>query len=123
MINSYTKDKILMPPKNGKKYTTYHVLSLMLIYHLKQIISMNDIQALFKPILKDISIAEDDVILLENIYSIFLKMKNIELDNYCDICESKVHIIKGEINKLEASEVDKNIAEKFLIILSLVAQA
>ena len=123
MINSYTKDGILMPPKNGKKYTTYHVISLLLIYHLKQILSISDIQTLFEPILNDISTADDDTIPLDVIYSIFLKMKNIELTNYCDICGDKIDLIKNEINKLDAPDQDKDIAEKFLIIVSLVAQA
>ena len=123
MINSYTKDGILMPPKNGKKYTTYHVISLLLIYHLKQILSISDIQTLFKSVLNDITTADDDTIPLDVIYSIFLKMKNIELTNYCDICGDKIDLIKNEINKLDAPDQDKDIAEKFLIIVSLVAQA
>lgn len=123
MINSYTKDGILMPPKNGKKYTTYHVISLLLIYHLKQILSISDIQALFKPILNDIATSDDDTIPLEVIYSIFLKMKNIELTNHCDMCDNKIDLIKDELDKLDAPDFDKDIAEKFLTIVTLVAQA
>lgn len=123
MINSYTKDGILMPPKNGKKYTTYHIISLLLIYHLKQILSISDIQSLFMPILKNIAIAADDTIPLEVTYSIFLKMKSIELTNYCDICDNKIDLIKSEVDKLDASAQDKDITEKFLTIITLVAQA
>ena len=75
MINSYTKDGLLMPPENKKKYSKQHVVLLILIYHLKQILSINDIRMLFKPILKDMTTADDDVIKIEDIYSVFLDMK------------------------------------------------
>ena len=122
MINSYTKDGLLMPPKN-KKYTKYHIISLILIYHLKQILSISDIQALFKPILKDITTEKDDVMPLEDIYSVFLNMKNKEVDNYCDMCDEKISLIKEEVSKIAAPEMDKDNSEVFLTIITLVAQA
>ena len=122
MINSYTKDGLLMPPQN-KKYTKYHIISLILIYHLKQIISISDIQALFKPILKDITTEKDDIIPLEDIYSIFLDMKNKEVDNYFDMCHEKMNSIKEEVSKIGASDMSKDISEVFLTVITLVAQA
>ena len=123
MINSYTKDGLLMPPINKKKYTKYHVISLILIYHLKQILSINDIQALFSPILKDITTEKDDVIPLEDIYSIFLDMKSKEAEDYCDLFDSKQTAINEEISKLNISEVDKETAEIFLTVITLIAKA
>ena len=72
MINSYTKDGLLMPPENKKKYKKQHVILLILIYHLKQILSINDIRDLLKPILKDMTTDKDDVLPIEEIYSVFL---------------------------------------------------
>lgn len=123
MINSYTKDGLLMPPKNKKKYTRYHVISLILIYHLKQILSISDIQNLFKPILKNIEDEKDDVIPLDDIYSIFLDMKTMENDSYCDMCDKKINVIKEEISKSNVPDADKKNAEIFLIIITLIAQA
>lgn len=123
MINSYTKDGLLMPPKNKKKYTKYHIISLILIYHLKQILSINDIGSLFKPILKDITTEKDDIIPLEDIYSIFLEMKNLETDTHCDMCDRKLEAIKDKISKLNLADKDKGTAEIFLTIITLVAQA
>ncbi|MBC8059408.1 MAG: DUF1836 domain-containing protein [Clostridiaceae bacterium] len=123
MINSYTKDGILMPPKNKKKYTKYHIISLILIYHLKQILSINDIKALFKPILKDITTSKDDIIPLEDIYSIFLEMKNSEADNYIYICNRNLEQIKDKISEINLTDKDRGTAEIFLTIITLVAQA
>lgn len=123
MINSYTKDGILIPPKNKKKYTKYHIITLILIYHLKQILTINDIHALFKPILKDVNTENDDVIPLEDIYSIFLEMKNTGVDNFHDICSDKLELIKEKISKINVPEDEKDTAEIFLTIITLVAEA
>lgn len=121
MINSYTKDGLLMPPENKKKYTRNHIILLILIYHLKQILSITDIHALIKPILKDMTTVKDDVIPLEDIYSVFLDMKKLELDNYCDICFDKINIIDEKIKDIDVKE--KDTAKLFLTIITLVAQA
>ena len=52
MINNYTKAGLLNPPTN-KKYNQEHIILLLLINHLKQVLSINDIKSLFAPILKN----------------------------------------------------------------------
>jgi DNA-binding transcriptional MerR regulator len=121
MINSYTKDGLLMPPENKKKYSKQHVVLLIIIYHLKQILSINDIRELLKPILKDMTTADDDVISIEDIYSIFLDMKKIELDNCCDICNERIKTIEEKVSNVDIK--DQDIAKLFLTVITLVAQA
>jgi Domain of unknown function (DUF1836). len=121
MINSYTKDGLLMPPENKKKYKKQHVILLILIYHLKQILSINDIRELLKPILKDMTTDKDDVLPIEDIYSVFLDMKNLELDNYCDICTNKMNTIEEKVANVDIK--DQDLAKLFLTVITLVAQA
>lgn len=121
MINSYTKDGLLMPPENKKKYKKQHVILLILIYHLKQILSINDIRELLKPILKDMTTDKDDVIPIEDIYSVFLDMKNLELDDYCDICTNKMNTIEEKVANVDIK--DQDLAKLFLTVITLVAQA
>lgn len=49
MINNYAKNDLLPPPIK-KKYSKQHVLLLIFIYYYKGILSISDIQELFKPI-------------------------------------------------------------------------
>lgn len=123
MINSYTKDGLLMAPKNKKKYTKSHIILLILIYHLKQILTINDIKILLKPILKDIDTENDDIIPMDHIYNLFLQMKNEETDNFTNLFSKRVESIKDELSNITASKEDKDTAEVFLTILTLVAQA
>ena len=50
MINNYTKNRILPPPKN-KKYSKEHVILLIYIYYLKNVMSINDVQAVLYPMI------------------------------------------------------------------------
>lgn len=49
MINNYAKNNLLPPPVK-KKYSREHVLLLIFIYYYKNILSINDIQALLEPV-------------------------------------------------------------------------
>jgi hypothetical protein len=120
MINNYTKAGLLMPSKN-KKYSKRHLILLILIYYLKQIISINDIQAIIKPVLNNISTDEDDIIPLEDIYSTLLDIKHREFEDSRDLFDAKFNMIKDKTNNLEGE--NKELAEVFLTVLTLVAQA
>ena len=52
MINNYTKAKIFPPPIR-KKYTRSHLMLLIMIYHLKSILSIKDIGVLFDSALRE----------------------------------------------------------------------
>lgn len=120
MINNYTKAGILMPPVN-KKYSKSHMILLILIYYLKQILSINDIHAIMAPILNNINTEEDDIISMEDIYSIILEIKHREFEDYCDVFDDKFTVIREKTKNLEGE--NKDLAELFLTVLILVAQA
>ena len=65
MINNYTKGKVLPPPEK-KKYTQAQLMRLILIYHLKQILSITDIGKL-------LSRLDDEVI--EELYMRFVEIQ------------------------------------------------
>jgi len=52
MINNYAKSRLLPPPEK-KKYSKDHMIILILIFFFKNVISINDIQTIVTPLLKD----------------------------------------------------------------------
>lgn len=120
MINNYTKSGLLMPPQN-KKYSKRHMILLILIYYMKQILSITDIQAIMKPILNNVSSADDDILPIEDIYSTILEIKHKELESYSDMFDDKFNMIHEKTKSIEGS--NKDIAELFLSVLILIAQA
>lgn len=128
MINNYTKDNLLMKPNKSKQYTKQHMILMILLYYLKQILSLDDIRKMFKVVLKDMSTIEDDVISLEDIYSIFVDLKNDEFENFNNSLSKNLNAIQEktkDINseKPEDKEEDQEMAEWFLVVIMLVAQA
>jgi hypothetical protein len=120
MVGNYTRDGVLMPSKN-KKYSKNHIIMLILIYNLKQILSIEDIKTLFSPIMKDINTTSDDVIPLEDIYSTLLDIKSIEFEGFGDVFNEKFKLVQERLEHVESE--NKDIAEIFLTIISLIAQA
>ena len=119
MINNYTKGKVLMAAKN-KKYTNEHMILLMLIYNLKQTISINDINTVFDSII-DIKAQKVKNISLENLYNNFIEIKEAQNQSFvCDI-EKDMEFIKGKIEKI--GEVEGELIELILMILLLVNKA
>lgn len=49
MINNYSKDHLL-PPSVKKKYTKNHMIMLAMIYYMKQVLSITDIQHMMEPL-------------------------------------------------------------------------
>jgi len=119
MINNYTKGKVLMAAKN-KKYTNEHMILLMLIYNLKQTISINDINTVFDSII-DIKAQKVKNISLENLYNNFIEIKEVQNQSFVNDIEKDMEFIKGKIE--EIGEVDGELIELILMILLLVNKA
>lgn len=120
MINNYSKDKILIPQKN-KKYSRQNMILLILIYNLKQILSISDISTLFSKIIPEDQKKTSDNALIEEIYNKFLEIKSEDSAQFKSSFESKADII---IEKLKDSKIDdKEYAELFLMVLTLIDQA
>lgn len=123
MINNYTKGGLLNPPKN-KKYNREHIILLILVYNLKNILSISDIKTLFAPILKnmDKSEVDDNIISLEDIYSVLMELKEDEYEEFKKTFNENYTIIKEKTSNI-TNERNQDMAELFLTVIMLTAQA
>ncbi|MBP2033169.1 hypothetical protein J2Z42_001856 [Clostridium algifaecis] len=121
MINNYTKAGILMPP-NKKKYSKQHMILIILTYYLKQILSINDIQRLFSPIVKSINSGENHDKDLENIYNDFLNIEKNEVDEFVNDFHSKLKS-KYESENGENKDEDDGINNLIVIVIMLIIKA
>ncbi len=68
MINNYTKNHLL-PPSVKKKYSREHIFLLIMIYRLKNVLSITDIQRLLEPLTTEYFSAQGrDQLTLKEIY-------------------------------------------------------
>ncbi|WP_291584182.1 DUF1836 domain-containing protein, partial [Clostridium sp. UBA6640] len=109
MINNYTKDKLLIPAKK-KKYSKNHIILMILIYNLKQNLSILDIKSLFNDMVVNLQQEDGEKINLEEIYKKFLHIKDLQTIEAEDQ-------INGLISKVEdqLSDKDDEGYEKLLI--------
>ena len=120
MINNYTKSKILLPSKN-KRYNRQHMMLLILIYYLKQILSINDISILFVPLFKNITSSNDGAGYLESLYNAFLEVKENNADDLKSILSQKLDLINTKAEELPNDS--KETSKILLTVLMLVATA
>lgn len=73
MINNYSKAGIIKPVK-GKKYTKEQIIGMLLVYNLKNTITIQEIKRLLSPIYEDNNSLED-------IYNQFIEIKNNQNTN------------------------------------------
>lgn len=113
MINNYTKDKVLMPAKK-KKYTKAHVILMILVYDLKQILTITDIKAVFSSILEEDSINRPQM--LEEIYNAYLEIKLEQADLFKEEVEALSEPIEKIVNTISIEDAQLS-AEKLKNIL------
>ena len=77
MINNYTKAKVLPPPVK-KKYGRMHIMLLIMIFHLKTVLSIKDIATLFQPIFA-LPTKEESEKQTEKIYAGFIYLQKATL--------------------------------------------
>jgi len=97
MINNYTKDKIL-PVSNKKKYNREHLIMLIIIYHLKSVLSIEDISKFNNKINEIFPDTHD-------LYSNFVNMQDGLFDSVSEDIDSKIKKIEdfGHSDSKEAS--------------------
>lgn len=120
MINNYTKSKILLPSKN-KRYDRQHMMLLILIYYLKQILSINDISVLFTPLFKNMSASADGTDYLGRLYNSFLEVKSESTTSLVEKLSGKVSLIKEKEEGFP--EETRETTRILLTVLMLVASA
>lgn len=78
MINNYAKNELIPSPEK-KRYSKDHVLMLIFIYYFKNILSINDIKTLLKPI-SSLHFGNTRYTSLEEIYKEISEFENNSFD-------------------------------------------
>ena len=80
MINNYTKNDFLPPPVK-KKYSKEHMYLLIFLSYFKNVLSINDIQKIFKPLTEMFYSNKSEHVSMEEIYRAIFRMERIQTDN------------------------------------------
>ncbi|GLC32073.1 DUF1836 domain-containing protein [Clostridium omnivorum] len=119
MINNYTKDKLLTPIK-GKKYNKNQIILLVLIYNLKQTLSINDIGQLLSPLIDTLD-ENNKSENLDSIYSAFLNLQKKDVEIFMEDSLKKFESIEDELSQFNSSNAE--LSKLLLTIFMLVDSA
>jgi len=114
MINNYAKAK-LFPAPYKKKYTRNHIMLLVIIYHLKNMLSINDIARLLLPVNEELE-HNPNTHLVERIY-----------DNFTEMQKKAIEVIKNDeqyghaffSNEFQVTGRNAETIQKILYVLGL----
>lgn len=127
MINNYVKAKLIDQPIK-KKYNKNQIMELIMIYHFKNILSISDIEKLFKLISTKIEeeksnnsedkTIETSIYTTENLYSTFLEIQEEVLEDAKNKFEEHINkennienTIKQIIKLVLEADINKRLAE------------
>lgn len=119
MINNYTKAKIFPPPVK-KKYSRAHLMLLIMIYHLKSILSIKDIGILFHSALTEPD-KEKQAKRIETIYTGFVGLQKITNAYLANAAEGKPD--ESFYGKDIVLEYQDDELKRILLVLALAVRA
>lgn len=119
MINNYTKAKVFPPPVK-KKYNKNHMMLLIIVYHLKSILSINDINRLLNPITDELKTNEKSET-LEIVYKSFVALQKNNKDNILSEVTGNYSMIDTKSDLQNIKNKDK--IDLILTVMLLVIQS
>ena len=116
MINNYTKNDLLPPPVK-KKYSKEHMLSLIFIFYLKNILSINDIHTVLQP-LTEKYFGNKSGFNMEDIYKEIFEMEKAESKKILKEFTKKHQIAKGTFHDFPKEDLEMLQSFSFICLLS-----
>ncbi|NDL66670.1 DUF1836 domain-containing protein [Anaerotalea alkaliphila] len=116
MINNYSKCGIL-PPSAKKKYSTRHIVLLLMVYHMKHVLSIPDIQELLAPV-KERLLKPSPTLSLEAFYDRILEAQKTqfpELRKQLDRTLDSAQALFSDVEDPEEQELFSLFAASYLL--------
>lgn len=121
MINNYIKDRLLMPAVK-KKYTKEHVVLMIILYELKQVLTIGDIKDLFSTMIKEEKV---DAEVLREVYQMYLDFKGEGASKFTEEVMDINAYIEEKMKALENLdvEIDTDKVAKMMKVILLTQKA
>ncbi len=116
MINNYTKNDLLPPPVK-KKYSKEHLMTLILIYYMKNFLSISDIQTILNPI-TDKYFGKKDDLSMSDIYTEIFRIEEEESSKLLKEFSKKYSIAKNTFKDFPEEDQEELQTFAFICLLS-----
>jgi hypothetical protein len=126
ILQNYIKSEVISKPEDGKKrgYTKLHLVQLVLLGHMRPILTTDEIKEVFRLAFNGINNRADDILSWDDTYKLFSYLQKESF--YIGFLENKsqdTEALLKYFQDYDFKEQDKERIAIFLIVMSLVAQA
>lgn len=125
IIQNYIKSEVITKPEDGKKrgYTKTHLIQLVLLSHMRPLLTTEEIKKVFKLAFNDINDSNDDILSWEETYKTFMQIQkeSLNVSSVQDLNHEEK--FKELIDKFNLKDKDEYRIRIFLLVLSLVSKA
>ncbi len=125
IVQNYIKSEVISKPEDGKKrgYTKVHLAQLVLLSHMRPILTTEEIKKVFALAFNEINDRDDDIISWEDAYKVF---SEIQMESFNEFLTAPI-LNEDKLEKLiknsDLKEDDEEKIRLFLIVMALIAQA
>ena len=114
MINNYAKNRLLPAPVR-KKYNKEHILLLLFIYYYKSLLSISDIEQLFRPVTEQ-HFNTADSLTLSDIYEEVFSREALQMEHLKDDIRAKFEDSRQTFTDIEGED------QEYLQLFSFISE-
>ena len=114
MINNYAKNRLLPAPLR-KKYSKEHILLLLFIYYYKSLLSISDIEQLFRPVTEQ-HFNTADSLTLSDIYEEVFSREALQMEHLKDDIRAKFEDSRQTFTDVEGED------QEYLQLFSFISE-
>ena len=114
MINNYAKNRLLPAPVR-KKYNKEHILLLLFIYYYKSLLSISDIEQLFRPVTEQ-HFNTADSLTLSDIYEEVFSREALQMEHLKDDIRAKFEDSRQTFTDVEGED------QEYLQLFSFISE-
>ena len=125
IVQNYIKSEVITKPEDGKKrgYTKLHLIQLVLLSYMRPVLTTEEIKKVFRLAFNEINDRDDDIISWETAYKIFTEIQENSYNSSLENSVADEKKLDEIINTLELDDKDEERIRRFILVISLVAQA
>lgn len=125
IVQNYIKSEVITKPEDGKKrgYTKMHLIQLVLISHMRPLLTTEEIKKVFRLAFNEINDRNDDILSWEETYKTFIQTQQESLDDYLISSLTHGDKLQEMIKNFDLKEKDEERIRIFLLVISLIAEA
>ncbi len=125
IVQNYTRSEVITKPEAGKKrgYTKAHLIQLVLLSHMRPLLTTGEIKKVFKLAFNEINDTSDDILSWEETYETFIQIQKESLEAYLNPSLTHEDKVDKIVKKFNLKDKDEERIRTFLLVLSLISEA